>query len=102
MVSGPARFRRLHTFEAKAGKVQLFHENIDHAYRVVCRHVVVQKFGQQRALSSILAFNKALHVASVLMRYWLNVYWAGFVYLSQCFYTAWATSGHSTSSKNLE
>jgi len=29
------------------------------------------------------------------MRYWLNVYWAGFVYLSLRFYTAWADLGRS-------
>jgi len=29
------------------------------------------------------------------MRYWLNVYWAGSVYLSLRFYTAWTKSGHS-------
>jgi hypothetical protein len=29
------------------------------------------------------------------MRYWLNVYWAGFVYLSLRFYTAWAVLGRS-------
>jgi len=28
------------------------------------------------------------------MRYWLNVYWAGSVYLDLRFYTAWARSGH--------
>jgi len=44
---------------------------------------------------SIIAFDKALHVASVLMRYWLNVYWAGSVYLGLCFYTSWARSRHS-------
>jgi hypothetical protein len=50
----------LHPFEAEAGKIQLFHENIDHTYRVVGRYIVVQELGKQRTLSSILASNKAL------------------------------------------
>lgn len=29
------------------------------------------------------------------MRYWLNVYWTGSVYLDLCFYTAWARSRRS-------
>jgi hypothetical protein len=81
MVSGPARFRSLDTFEAKAGQVQLFDENVDHTYRVVLCYVIVQELGQQRTLSSILAFDTALHVAPVVMRYWLKVYRYGFVYL---------------------
>jgi hypothetical protein len=28
------------------------------------------------------------------MRYWLNVYRSGFVYIDLRFYTAWANSGH--------
>jgi hypothetical protein len=65
----PAGFRRLHTIETKAGKVLLFDDNIDYTYRIVHGNVVVQQPGQQRALSSILAFDQALHVASALMRY---------------------------------
>jgi hypothetical protein len=48
---------------------------------VVLCYVIVQELGQQRTLSSILAFDKALHVAPVVMRYWLKVYRYGFVYL---------------------
>jgi hypothetical protein len=44
-------------------------------------------------LATILAFNKALHFASVLMRYWLNVYQTTSVYTTLRFYTAWAKSG---------
>src|SRR4051794_19995971 len=48
MVSGPSRFCRLHTFETKAGKGQLFDENIDDTHWIVRGHIVVQEFGQQR------------------------------------------------------
>src|SRR4051812_1049009 len=65
-----------------------FDEDIDHTHRVVLGHVVVQKLRQQRALPTVLAFNKALHFAPVLMRYWLNVYRARSVYLTLRFYTA--------------
>jgi hypothetical protein len=54
--------------------------------------------GQQRTLSTILAFNKALHGAPELMRYSFNVYSAGSVYLARRFYTAWAKSGHARAS----
>jgi hypothetical protein len=37
----------LHAFETKTAEVQLFNENIDHAYRVVLGYAIVQKLGQQ-------------------------------------------------------
>jgi hypothetical protein len=93
MVSRSPRFRRLHALEPEAGQIKLFDEDIDYTHRVVLGHVVVQKFRQQRALSTVLAFDKALHFAPVLMRYWLNVYRARSVYLTIRFYTAWVVSG---------
>jgi hypothetical protein len=50
---------------------------------------------QQRTLSAIFALDKALHFAPVLMRYWLNVYPTGFVYMALRFYTAWVDSGRT-------
>lgn len=85
MICGPARFRRLHALEAKLGKVQFFDKGIDNAYRVVFGNVIIQQLGQQRALSSIFTLNEALHVASVLMRYWINVYGSGSVYPRSAF-----------------
>ncbi len=35
--------------EAKLGKVQLVHERIDHAHRIVLAHIVVHARGQQEA-----------------------------------------------------
>jgi hypothetical protein len=51
---------------------------------------------QHRTLSAIFAFDKALHVAPVVMRYWLNVYRYDFVYTALRFYTGWAGRGHRT------
>jgi hypothetical protein len=40
--------------------------------------------------------NKALHVAPVVMRYWLNVYQYDVVYTALRFYTGWTQSSRST------
>ena len=69
MVGRPPGFRRLHTLEPEASQIKLFDEDIDHAHRVVLGHIVVQVLGKQRTLSAVLAFDKALHAAPVLMRY---------------------------------
>ena len=42
MVARPARCRRLHTLESKAGKVKLIDKYVDYPDLVVCVHVVVQ------------------------------------------------------------
>ena len=92
MVSRPARLCWLHPSEAQEGKVKFIHEYIDYPHRIILGHVVVEEFGQYRVLATILSFDKALHAASVLMRYWLNVYRATSVYMTLRFYTAWAES----------
>jgi len=46
-------------------------------------------------LSAVFAFNKALHIAPVMMRYWFNVYWYDFVYMDLRFYTGWTHCGRS-------
>ena len=60
MVSRPARLCWLHPREAQEGKVKFVHEYIDHSHWIIFGHVVVQEFGQQRALATIFAFDKAL------------------------------------------
>jgi hypothetical protein len=74
MVSRPACLRRRYPSKAHAGKVKFVNINIDYANRIIVGHIIVQVLGQQRALSAIFALDKALHVAPVVMRYWLNVY----------------------------
>jgi hypothetical protein len=49
-------------------------------------------------LSAVLALNKALHFAPVVMRYWLNVDYAAAVYTSLRFYTVWADCRPSVAS----
>jgi len=56
--------------------------------RIIGANVIVQMFREQRASLAILTFDKALHLAPVVMRYWLNLYRAGFVYTPLRFYTA--------------
>ena len=60
MVSRPARLCWLHPREAQEGKVKLIHEYINYPHRIILGHVVVQEFGQQRALVTVFAFDKAL------------------------------------------
>jgi len=47
------------TVEAQLSEVQLIHERVDHAHRVVLADVVVHAFGQQEALASIPALDVA-------------------------------------------
>jgi len=72
MVSRLARLCWLLPRKAQEGKVKFVHEYIDHPHWIIFGHVVGQEFRQQRTLVTILAFDKALHFASVLMRYWLK------------------------------
>jgi len=64
----------MHAPESETGKIKLFDKHIDDANRIILCHIIVQVLRQQRTLSAFLALNKALHVASLVMRYWLNVY----------------------------
>ena len=88
MVSRPAGFRRRHPGETHAGEIEFVHEHIDYTNWIIPGHVVVQVFGQQRALSAVLAVDKALHLTPVLMRDWHNVYYTAAVYATLRFYTA--------------
>ena len=74
MVSRADRLCWLHPREAQEGKVKFIHVYIDYPHWIILGHVVVQELGQRRALATVFAFDKALHSAFVLMRYWLNFY----------------------------
>lgn len=100
MVSRPARLRRRHPSETHAGKIELVDEYIDYANRIILGHVVVQVLRQQSALSAYFAHNKALHLAPVVMRYWLNVYRYGFVYMA-CVFTQAGSIADINYFKNL-
>ena len=60
MVSRPARLCWLHPCEAQESKVKFVNEYIDHSHWIIFGDVVVQEFGQQRALVTVFAFDKAL------------------------------------------
>src|SRR5471030_202574 len=92
MVSRPPSLRRLHALEPQTAQIELIDKSIDDTDRIIDVHVIFQMLREQRALFAILAFDKALHLTPVVMRYWLNVYRAGFVYTVLRFYTAWARS----------
>ena len=85
MVGRPAGLRRRRPSKTHAGKIKLVDEHIDYANRIIFGNVVVQVFGQQRALSTVLALNKALHLAPEVMRYCLNVYYTTAVYTTYVF-----------------
>jgi hypothetical protein len=49
--------------------MRLFAQSLVQMLGIVRGHIIVQQFGKQRSLSSVLAYNKAFHLAPVLMRY---------------------------------
>jgi hypothetical protein len=61
MIPGaPGRFRR-HSLEPQPRQIQLIDKYIDNPHRVILRNVIVENFWEQRALTSIFAFDKSLH-----------------------------------------
>jgi hypothetical protein len=64
VVAGPASRGRHHPFETNAGEVQLIHERINDANRVVLAYEVIQALRQQRDLLSILALDVSRHTGS--------------------------------------
>jgi hypothetical protein len=58
----------LSTIEAEALKVELLDKAIDDADRVVLADKVIEAFGQQCDLASILSFDESLHAARPLSR----------------------------------
>jgi len=63
----PGRFRD-NTRKAQSSKVQFVNEEIDHADRIVLRHVVFQAIREQCRLTPILALNETLHHDPRLIR----------------------------------
>ena len=61
MIAGAAGVGGRGTVEAQLSEVQLVHEGVGHAHRVVLAHVVVHAFGQQEALASVPALDVARH-----------------------------------------
>jgi hypothetical protein len=49
-------------------QIQFVDEDVDHPHRIVFSHVIVEKLGEQNALPSVFALNKALHQEPDSMR----------------------------------
>ena len=62
MVSRSSSLGRVHALESETAKIKFFDKYIDHTNRIILSHVVVQKFREQCPLSTIFAFDKALHL----------------------------------------
>jgi hypothetical protein len=45
----------------RIGGIEFGDEDVDHPHRTVFSHVIVEKLGEQNALRSVFALNKALH-----------------------------------------
>ena len=56
----PGHFRH-HAGKAQGAQVEFVNEDIDHADRIVLRHIVFQSIWLQRRLPPILTFNETLH-----------------------------------------
>jgi len=89
MIRRPTGQRRFNAFKPKRLKIKLIYEDIDYAHGVGVRHVVVERFGKKKALSTIVALNEPLHLAPLRYRT------RHFSNLERCFDTVWANLSHS-------
>jgi hypothetical protein len=67
VVGGATCLGRNNALEAKAPEVKFIDENIDHAHRILLRHVVVQTLREQCSLRALLTYHKTLHLILELM-----------------------------------
>jgi hypothetical protein len=63
MVRGTARERGFNAPESQLSKIQFVHENIANAHGICVRHVVVKRFGKEKALRTIIALNEPFQLA---------------------------------------
>ena len=61
MVGRPTRRFRHDALKPQRPQIQFVDKDVDHPHRIVFSHVVVKELGQQNALRSVLALDKALH-----------------------------------------
>ena len=61
MIGGPASRFRHDALEPQRPQIQLVDEYLDHPHWIVFSHVIVEELGEQNALRSVLALDKALH-----------------------------------------
>jgi hypothetical protein len=61
MIGGPASLFRDDALKPQRPQIQLVNKDVDHPHRMVFGHVIVEELGEQDALRSVLALNKACH-----------------------------------------
>jgi hypothetical protein len=61
MIGRTARRLRHDALKPQPPQIQLVDEDVDRPHRIVFSYVVVKKLGEQNALRSVLALDKALH-----------------------------------------
>jgi hypothetical protein len=60
MVGGPAGYLGVDPVEAKLGKIEFIHKDVDDTNSVVLADPILQAFGKQCALPAIRALNETL------------------------------------------
>src|SRR4029077_14470118 len=63
MVGRPASRLRIDALETHRPQVELLDESLDHPYRIVIRHVIIDTLGQQTNLGPVHTFDESLHRA---------------------------------------
>src|SRR2546430_2766789 len=61
MIGWPSSRLWLNTAEAKPGQIKLIDKNIDRPHRIILGQIVFQSLGKQRALTAVIANDKARH-----------------------------------------
>ena len=61
MVGRPSRRLRLNAAKAELGQIKLIDKDIDRPDRIVLAQIVIQPLGKQRALTAVIANDKARH-----------------------------------------
>jgi len=61
MISRPTRRFRNDALKPQRPQIQFVDEDVDHPHRIVFSHVIIEELGEQNALRSAFAFDKALH-----------------------------------------
>jgi hypothetical protein len=61
VIAGSAGLQWLDTDEPELVEIETVDEHVDRSHRVILAHIVIERCRQQRALSPIHPFNKALH-----------------------------------------
>src|SRR5207247_11289980 len=61
MVSWPSCRLRLYAAKPKPGKIKLIDKDVDRPDRIVLAQIVIQPLGKQRALTAVIANDKARH-----------------------------------------